>query len=139
MVKYDIRISESISLKNIKKLEVFGHGFFQDMLTLMHQSASKYITRQEVLYYLMNKDIREKKYEAFGYQLFQDILTLMNYLNVQYVTKQEAIHYRDHLLQPYKKKKSGRRTQYGTSIPGARPIGIKLKGEPCKGCKDKES
>ena len=74
-----------------------------------------------------------EKLAAFGHGFFQDMFTFMEHLKLDYITKKQAIAYRDHLLQPYKKK-SGRRHQYGTPIPGARPIGIKLKGEPCKGC-----
>lgn len=83
------------------------------------------------------KNIEKKDLVLFGHGFFQDILTLMKLLDVEEITKKEVTEYRDRFLKPYKKT-SGKRRQFGKPIPGARDINIKLKGKPCKGCKDKE-
>lgn len=95
-VKYQITIHKGININDVEKLGVFGHGFFQD------------------------------------------ILTFMKHLGLQHITDRQVAAYRDYLVKPYTLKKSGRRHRFGTPIPGARPIGIKLRGDPCPGCKDKE-
>ena len=50
-IKYHINIHKGINLNDIKKLEVFGHGFFQDIVTFMKHLDLEYITEKQATAY----------------------------------------------------------------------------------------
>ena len=50
-IKYHINIHKGINLNDIKRLEVFGHGFFQDIITFMKHLDLEYITEKQATAY----------------------------------------------------------------------------------------